>query len=40
MSLTTEVEDAIDGKPGVFAVYARNLNTGETIEINADRILP
>jgi beta-lactamase class A len=40
MSLTTEVEDAIDGKPGVFAVYARNLNTDETIEINADRILP
>jgi beta-lactamase class A len=40
MSLTTEVEDAIDGKPGVFGVYARNLSTGETIEVNADHILP
>jgi beta-lactamase class A len=39
VSLTSTVEDAIVGKPGVFGVYARNLNTGETIDINADRIL-
>ena len=40
MSLATAIEEAIDCKPGVFGVYARNLNTGETIEINADRVLP
>ncbi len=40
MSLAIAVEEVIDGKPGVFAVYARNLNTGETIDINADRVLP
>ena len=33
MSLTSAVEDAIDGKPGVFGVYARNLGTGETARI-------
>jgi beta-lactamase class A len=40
LSLATTIEDALDGKPGVFGIYARNLNTGETIDINADRILP
>lgn len=40
MSLVTKIEAAIAGKPGVFGVYARNMTTGETIEINADRILP
>ena len=40
MTLATDIEDAIDGKPGVFGIYARNLSTGETISINADRIFP
>jgi beta-lactamase class A len=40
LSLATTIEDAIAGKPGVFGIYARNLSTGETIDINADRILP
>ncbi|MGH9024792.1 MAG: serine hydrolase [Acidimicrobiia bacterium] len=40
ISLATTIGDAIGGKQGVFGIYARNLNTGETIEINADRILP
>jgi beta-lactamase class A len=38
--LANAVESAIDGKPGVFGVYARNLGTGETIDIYADRVLP
>jgi beta-lactamase class A len=38
--LANDIEAAIDGKPGVFGVYARNLNTGETIAINADRVFP
>jgi len=40
MSLASAVEDAIDGKPGVFGVYARNLGSGETVDIDADRVLP
>lgn len=39
MSLATAVEDAVDGKPGVFGIYARNLNTGEIIDINGHRVL-
>jgi beta-lactamase class A len=38
MSLATAIEEAIRGKPGVFGVYARNVSTGETIGINADRV--
>ncbi len=38
--LATEIEAVIEGRPGVFGVYARNLSTGETIDINADRVLP
>jgi beta-lactamase class A len=38
--LATDVEAVIDSKPGVFGFYARNLNTGETIDINADCVLP
>ncbi len=40
MSLAATIEGAVDGKPGVFGVYARNLSTDETININGDRILP
>ena len=38
--LRSDLEAVIDGKPGVFGVYARNLNTGETIDVGADRVLP
>lgn len=40
MGLADSVADVISGQPGVFGVYARNLATGETIAIDADRILP
>jgi beta-lactamase class A len=40
MGLAGNIADVISGQPGVFGVYARNLGTGETIAINADRILP
>jgi beta-lactamase class A len=40
MSLATAVEDVLDGKPGAFGIYARNLNTGETIGIKADHVFP
>lgn len=40
MSLRDAVENAINGKPGEFGVYARNLNTDETISVHADRVLP
>jgi beta-lactamase class A len=30
----------VSGKPGAFGVYARNLGTGETIAIDADRVFP
>src|SRR6266550_4696675 len=36
----TAIEDAIASKPGVFGIYARNLTTGETIDINAGLVLP
>jgi beta-lactamase class A len=38
--LATAIAAVIDGQPGVFGVYARNLGTGETVEINADHVLP
>lgn len=40
MSLTTAVQDVVSGQPGVFGVYARNLGTGETIALDADRVFP
>jgi beta-lactamase class A len=40
MSLASAIEGAIDGKPGEFGIYARNLNTGATIDINADQVFP
>jgi beta-lactamase class A len=38
--LADAIEDALSGRPGIFGIYARNLGTGETVAINADRILP
>jgi beta-lactamase class A len=40
MGLADGIADVISWQPGVFGVYARNLGTGETIAIDADRILP
>jgi beta-lactamase class A len=40
MPLAAAVETALTGQPGTFGVYARNLATNETIEVNADRIFP
>lgn len=40
MTLTDAVRSTVDGLPGVFGVYARNLATGETVELDADRVMP
>jgi hypothetical protein len=40
MELIDDVENVIDGKPGVSGVYARNIGTGETVAIDGDRVLP
>jgi beta-lactamase class A len=40
MGLADSVAEVFSGQPGVFGVYARNLETDETIAINADRVLP
>jgi beta-lactamase class A len=38
--LTQDLEDVLDGRPGVFGVYARNLTTGDTVVVNDDRVFP
>ena len=40
MKLAESVVEAVSARPGVFGVYARNLGTGERVEINADRVFP
>jgi beta-lactamase class A len=40
LSLAISIETALAGKPGAFGIYARNLNTGETIDINGDQVFP
>ncbi|MDQ1434964.1 MAG: beta-lactamase class [Actinomycetota bacterium] len=40
MSLATEIDEVIAGRAGVFGIYARNLNTGEVVDVNAGRVLP
>ena len=40
VTLTDDVRGALAGRPGVFGVYARNLQTNETVEIDADRVMP
>jgi len=40
VSLTDDVHSVIDGLPGVFGIYARNLMTGETVELDSDRVMP
>jgi beta-lactamase class A len=39
-SLEASIKDTVAGPPGTFTVYARNLSTGETIDIEGDRVLP
>jgi beta-lactamase class A len=40
MSLTQDLESLLDGCPGVFGIYSRNLTTGDTVAVNGDRVLP
>ncbi len=40
MAVSDDVASVLDGRPGEFGVYARNLGTGETVEIHADRVMP
>src|SRR4051812_37662595 len=40
MNLVRDLEGILDGRPGVFGVYARNLTTGDTVAINEDRVFP
>jgi len=40
MTLEADVHAVVDSRPGTFGVYARNLGTGETVEVNADQVLP
>jgi beta-lactamase class A len=39
MSLQEQVQAVVDGAPGTFGVYARNLGTNETVAVNADRVM-
>ncbi len=40
VTLTQDLEDVLDRRPGVFGVYARNLTTGDTVVVSDDRIFP
>jgi beta-lactamase class A len=40
VTLEADVEAVVKDRPGTFGVYARNLATGETVGVNADRVLP
>ena len=40
MSLTDTIAQVVSGRPGVFGIYARNLGTDETVEVNGDRVFP
>lgn len=40
MSVADDVRAIVSERPGIFGIYARNLGTGETVEIDADRLLP
>src|SRR4051794_41308797 len=39
MTLHDDVAAVLDGKPGRFGIYARNLRTDETVAINADEVM-
>jgi hypothetical protein len=40
VTLEADVGALLDGRAGTWAVYARNLATGETVAINADEVMP
>jgi beta-lactamase class A len=40
MTLTDDVHAIVDPLPGRFGVYARNLTTGEVVDVNAARPQP
>jgi Beta-lactamase enzyme family len=40
MTLAEDVDDLLDGCPGSFGIYARNLTTGDTVGVNEDRVFP
>lgn len=40
MALADRVRSTVAGFPGNFAVYARNLGTGEVVDVDADDVMP
>ena len=40
MTVEDDVRAIVSGRTGTFGIYACHLGTGETVEINADRVLP
>ena len=39
MSVQQQVRGMLGDAPGTFGVYARNIGTDETIDVNADRVM-
>jgi beta-lactamase class A len=39
-AIEAEVRGLVEGRPGTFGVYARNLDTNETVDIDADHVMP
>jgi beta-lactamase class A len=40
VDLARDIRDIVDDQPGQIAVYARNLETGAVVDVDADRVLP
>jgi hypothetical protein len=40
MSLTQDLENLLDGRPGIFGVYSRNLTSDDTVAVNGGRVFP
>jgi beta-lactamase class A len=40
VQLDDDVRSIVAGKPGTFGIYARNLGTDETAQLNAESVLP
>jgi beta-lactamase class A len=39
MTLEADVRAVVEDRPGTFGIYARNTGTGETVGVNADRVM-
>lgn len=39
MSTQQQIRDMLAEAPGTFGIYARNLGTDETVDMNADRVM-